>query len=140
MKKVRHNTKIIMKQFYPTLIKSLFKKRDLSDINYTQPKVTVTNEKCSQNDNKNASIVDSKQILEDLMESQLKMAQAYNYCAMSCSSEAIRNDLLNIIKDNYDVYNKEYTEAKKRGWLNEIKATTENIDTVKAKYSSEELN
>ncbi len=78
---------------------------------------------------------DTKQLLEDVMLSQLKIAKIYNDCCLCCVDEGLRTDLLNILRDNYEIYNQQFDEAKKRGWVSERPANEDAIETVKAKFS-----
>lgn len=91
--------------------------------------------KTSEKPDASDKMPDTKQLLEDVMLSQLKIAKIYNDCCLCCVDENLRTDLLNILRDNYEIYNQQFDEAKKRGWVSERPANEDVIETVKAKFS-----
>lgn len=113
-----------MKPFFPYLVRTVNKRRKVNESG-KMPEKPDASDKSS----------DTKQLLEDVMLSQLKIAKIYNDCCLCCVDEDLRTDLLNILRDNYEMYNQQFDEAKKRGWVSERPADEDAIETVKAKFS-----
>lgn len=110
-----------MKPFFPILIKSIAK--------HTKSEQESTK-------TKSGPTLENREILEDVMLTQLKMTRVYNDCAACCENQNFRADMLNILKDNFDLFSKEFDEAQKRGWVTPGAADPEEIETLKAKYQT----
>lgn len=52
----------------------------------------------------------SKKILDDILASQKKVTAGYNNDASECDNVAIREDLLNILREEHDIENHIYKE------------------------------
>lgn len=113
-----------MKPFFPYLVRTVNKRR----------KAELSSKAPAKPDNSD-NTPDTQKLLEDVMLSQLKIAKIYNDCCLCCVDENLRTDLLNILRDNYEIYNQQFDEAKKRGWVSERPVNEDAIETVKAKFS-----
>lgn len=110
-----------MKPFFPYLVKAINRRSRTQSGESAAPETRKTPE--------------TRQILDDIIRSQLKIEKLYNDCCLCCSSVHLRSEMLNILKDNYELYDKELDEAKKRGWVTESPADKSGTETLKAKFS-----
>ncbi len=115
-----------MKPFFPYSVRTANKRKKADE-----------SRKAPEKKDKPDITPDTKQLLEDVMLSQLKIAKVYNDCCLCCVDEGLRTELLNILRDNYEIYNRQFSEAEKRGWAPQSPANKDSIEAVKAKFGTD---
>jgi len=64
----------------------------------------------------NSFLSSDKELLTDSLNSQKHIESNYNTFANECVNVALKNDLLNILKEEHDIQHELFTEMKNRGW------------------------
>ena len=78
--------------------------------------------------------ISSRQILDELISSQIKLSSVYNECCVSCTDRTLREDFVNLARENSGLFSDELDEAQKRGWVSQLPADSDEIETLRAKY------
>ena len=79
--------------------------------------------------------MNEKDMLNDSLSSQKQIESNYNTFANECVNPQIRNDFINILKDEHDIQYHLFTEAKKRGWYQVPPADATKITQAKQKFT-----
>ncbi|MBR1810851.1 MAG: spore coat protein [Clostridia bacterium] len=82
------------------------------------------------------SLMTDKEIMEDMLSSQKAITGVYNTFSNECSHQNIRDDFLNILRDEHNIQSCIYTEMQKRGWYAPAEAQQPQIDQVKNKFQT----
>ena len=77
-----------------------------------------------------------KETVNDFISSQKMISSSYNTFAGECVNEKLRNDFLNILKDEHCIQAELFNEANSRGWYQTKQAPTTEINQVRTKYST----
>ena len=51
-----------------------------------------------------------------LLSVQRSLSIKYNECSMKCADEPLREDILNILRENHAMYHTLFDESRSRGW------------------------
>ena len=54
-----------------------------------------------------------------LLSVQRSLSIKYNECSMKCADEPLREDILNILRENHAMYHTLFDESRSRGWETE---------------------
>ncbi len=88
--------------------------------------------------NQNPSIsMRDKEMLQDSLDSQKQMTGAYNLFANECASTALRNEVLNILRDEHSIQADIWNEMQKRGWYPIKQADEKQVQEAKARFTSQ---
>ena len=80
------------------------------------------------------NILCEKDIVFDSIASQKLIGSTYNTFTNECVNPKIRNDFINIMKEEHDIQYDLFTEAQKRGWYQVQQADQNQVNQVKQKY------
>ncbi len=78
------------------------------------------------------------EILEDMLASQQQIAVLYNSRAADCKNEALKNEMLSILREEHNLHTDVYTELTKRGAHAESRAPQNKIDETKREFGQSE--
>ena len=84
----------------------------------------------------NNSSMGDKEILSDSLSSQKFIAGNYDTFANECVNANLRNDFMNILREEHDIQSELFTEMQKRGWYQVKVANPTDVATAKQKYST----
>ena len=77
-----------------------------------------------------------KEIMEDILSSQKAITGVYNTFSNECAHQCLRDDLLNILRDEHNIQAGVFTEMQKRGWYSPPEAQAAQIDQVRNKFQT----
>lgn len=77
-----------------------------------------------------------KEILTDSLSSQKYITSGYNTYANECATPDLRDEFLNILKDEHQIQAELFTEMTKRGWYQIKPADQNQVSQTKQKYQS----
>lgn len=78
-----------------------------------------------------------KELIGDALNSQKQITEAYNTCACECATPAVRDELLNILREEHGIQADVFSEMQKRGWYPTPMAEEQKIQSAKQKYASQ---
>ena len=87
------------------------------------------------NPNQCASLLDEKEILKDSLISQKHIAESYNTFAGECSSQQLRNTMLNILDEEHNIQADIFSSLKSHGWYQTEPAEQQKIESARQKLS-----
>lgn len=82
----------------------------------------------------NIQIMGDKEIINDSIGSQKLIGSSYNTFANECSNTDLRNDFLNILREEHDIQTDLFREMQRRGWYNVQQAPQNQIQQTRQKY------
>lgn len=88
-------------------------------------------------DTKTAGTMGDKEVMTDMLSGQKYLTSAYNTYAGECQCEALRNDMLNILKEEHCIQSELFTSMSSRGWYAPKAAPATEITTTLNKYSAQ---
>ncbi|MCL2081522.1 MAG: spore coat protein [Oscillospiraceae bacterium] len=77
-----------------------------------------------------------KEVVNDFIVSQKTLSSAYNTFAGECVNEQLRNEFLNILKEEHCIQAELFNEANSRGWYTTKQAPATEISQVRTKYTA----
>lgn len=77
-----------------------------------------------------------KEIMNDSIASQKHISSSYNTFANECTNIQLRNDFLNILKEEHDIQFDLFNEMSRRGWYQVAPTDQNKIEQAKIKYSN----
>ena len=80
--------------------------------------------------------LNDREMLTDALSSEKFMTENYNQYANECASHSLMNEFMNLLSEEHQIQHEVFTELQKRGWYPTTPADQQQIQTVKAKYSS----
>lgn len=72
----------------------------------------------------------NKLLFSSLLSVQRTLSIKYNECSMKCADEPLREDILNILRENHAMYHTLFDESRSRGW--EIESAAEDDEVAAA--------
>lgn len=75
-----------------------------------------------------------KEYLSDSINMQKFISDNYNSFASECSDTNLKNECLNLLKEEHMIQNEIYDEMSKRGWYQVQKADQNQVDMAAQKY------
>lgn len=77
-----------------------------------------------------------REMMDDVLSSQKHLTGIYNTFANECVSDALRNDMLNILREEHNIEASVFNEMKKRGWYAPPAAEQQQINSARTKYTN----
>lgn len=77
-----------------------------------------------------------KEIMNDTLASQKFISSSYDTYANECATPNIRDEFLNILKDEHQIQAEIFTEIQKRGWYQIKPADEQQVTQAKQKYQN----
>ena len=81
------------------------------------------------------SMLGDKEIVNDLIAGQKHTTSSYNTFAGECVNEHLRNDFLNILKEEHCIQSELFNDANSRGWYAVKQAPSAEITQARQKFS-----
>ena len=75
-----------------------------------------------------------REVMEDLLASQVQMTGAYNGAADGCASSGLQAELLTLLGEEHQLRMEVFQEMQKRGWKVPEKASPEKLERVKERF------
>jgi len=75
-----------------------------------------------------------QEILNDMLASQKQTSAHFNMFAGECSDQNLKNDMLNILRDEQTIQSNVFCEMNKRGWYPTCPAPQQMVDQARTKY------
>lgn len=88
------------------------------------------------NQNAQSIPMQDQEMLHDALSSQKQITGIYNVYANECATPAIRDEMLNILRDEHCIQADIFTEMQKRGWYPTPMAEEQKVQSAKQKYAS----
>lgn len=76
------------------------------------------------------------EMVNDSIASQKLISNAYNSYANECATPTLRDEFLNILKDEHQIEAELFTEMQKRGWYQVQPAEDQKVTQAKQKYQN----
>lgn len=76
------------------------------------------------------------EMINDSIASQKLISDTYNTYANECATPNLRDDFLNILKDEHQIQADLFTEMQKRGWYQVSPADQNKVTQAKQKFQS----
>ena len=76
------------------------------------------------------------EILNDSIASQKMISSSYDTYANECATPNLRDEFLNILKDEHQIQAEIFTEMQKRGWYQIKPADQQQISQTKQKFQN----
>jgi spore coat protein CotF len=77
-----------------------------------------------------------KEMLQDTLNSQKMIEYNYNTFANECVNPQLRNDFMNILRDEHDIAFNVFQEMSQRGWYQTKAADSNEVTMAKNKYAN----
>jgi len=77
-----------------------------------------------------------KEMLTDTLASQKMIENTYNLFASECANQQIRDEFMNILRDEHDISYNVFQEMSQRGWYQTKVADANEVTQAKNKYSN----
>ena len=75
-----------------------------------------------------------QEILGDMLSAQKQASGSYNTFSAECSNQNLKNDMLNILRDEQSIQSAVFSEMSKRGWYQPAPAQQKQIDETRSKF------
>ena len=86
--------------------------------------------------NNQQSCLSVEEIMNDILSSQKHITGVYNTFSNECTHQAMRNDFLNILREEHNIQVDVFTEMQKRGWYAPPEAQQQMIDQTNTKFQN----
>lgn len=86
--------------------------------------------------NQTTTAMGDKEYVYDSLASQKHVSEGYNTCAAECANQNLKNDFMNILKDEQQIQYELFVEAQNRGWYQVQAAPQPQIDQAKQKFAN----
>lgn len=77
-----------------------------------------------------------QEIMEDILSSQKSVTSVYNTFSNECVHQPLRDDFLNILREEHNIQSSVFTEMEKRGWYSPAPAEAQMVNQAKTKYTN----
>lgn len=81
-------------------------------------------------------LMTDKEIMDDILSSQKAITGVYNIYSNECAHQCLRDDFLNILRDEHNIQSNVFNQMQQRGWYAPPAAEQKNIDEVKTKFQN----
>lgn len=78
-----------------------------------------------------------KEMLQDCLTSEKNLTGVYNTFSNECTNPELRNDFINILKNEHDMQADLFNEMQNKGWYEVKPAKKTDIDKTKQKFKPE---
>lgn len=82
------------------------------------------------------AVLCDQDIMDDMLSSEKAMTGLFNTFANECVHQTLRNDMLNILRENHMIQADLFTEMQKRGWYNPPAADQQMINQDRTKFQN----
>ncbi|MCL2512494.1 MAG: spore coat protein [Oscillospiraceae bacterium] len=82
------------------------------------------------------AMMSDKEVMGDILATHKHITAAYNSYSNECMHKPLREDLLNILREEHNIQSGVFTEMEKRGWYVPPCAEQQMIDQTKTKFQS----
>ena len=86
--------------------------------------------------NNHQNCMGDKEIMEDILSTQKAVTSMYNLSSNECMHQPLREDLLNILREEHNIQSSVFTEMEKRGWYTPAPAEAQMVNQAKMKFQS----
>lgn len=86
--------------------------------------------------NGQSNLMSDKEIMDDILSSQKAITSVYNTFSNECTHQCLRDDFLNILRDEHAIQSDVFTQMQKRGWYSPPEAQQQMIDQTKTKFQN----
>lgn len=83
----------------------------------------------------NGSMSD-KEILDDVLSSQKHISGVYNTFSNECVNQTLKDDFLNILREEQSIEYSVFSDMQKRGWYSPPSAQPQMINETKTKFEN----
>lgn len=84
----------------------------------------------------NTQGLSDQEIMEDVLASQKSITGVYNTFSNECVHQPLREDFLNILREEHNMQASVFTEMEKRGWYNPAPAEAQMVEQAKTKFTN----
>jgi spore coat protein CotF len=84
----------------------------------------------------NNTQMQDRDLMMDMLSSEKFATSGYNTYANECATPRLREDFLNILRDEHEMQAELFTEINSRGWYPTTPAEQPKIDQAKQKYQN----
>lgn len=77
---------------------------------------------------------DDREMLFDALISQKTLTDTYNTYANECATNAVRDELMNILTEEHQIQQDVFTELQKRGWYKTDPADQQKVEQIKKEF------
>ena len=82
------------------------------------------------------SFMTDKEIMDDILSSQKAITGVYNTFSNECTNQCLRDDFLNILREEHNIQSDVFNQMQQRGWYNPPQAQQQMVDQVKTKFQN----
>lgn len=83
----------------------------------------------------NFSMAD-QEIMDDVLSSQKHIAGVYNTYSCECVNQNLKNEFLNILREEQNLQSNVFSEMQKRGWYAPAQAEVQKVNQAKTKFDT----
>ena len=83
---------------------------------------------------------DDKEMINDILANQKLLTGIYNVSSNECADDALRNDMLTILREEHNIQANVFKEMRKRGWYTTQDADASSVNQAKAKFNAIQPN
>ncbi len=76
-----------------------------------------------------------KEMMTDMLADQKMITGIYNTFSNECTNDALRSDMLTILREEHNMQADVFNEMRKRGWYTPVDADASAVQQAKAKYA-----
>ena len=84
--------------------------------------------------NKESKTIKTEYCFEPIVCSEVALDK-YNECSIKCADEPLREDILNILRENHAMYHTLFDESRSRGWETESAAESDEVSAASEYFS-----
>ena len=108
------------------VLRGLYEQAASQHLNHYNTLLNILNEK--QNNQ-------NRILFLSLLSVQRSLSIKYNECSMKCADEPLREDILNILRENHAMYHTLFDESRSRGWETESAAESDEVSAASEYFS-----
>lgn len=71
----------------------------------------------------------------NLLSVQRSLSVKYNECSLKCADEPLREDILNILREDHSIYHTLFDESRNRGWEKESAAENDEVTAASENFT-----
>ncbi len=77
-----------------------------------------------------------QEIMDDVLASQKHITGVYNSYSCECVNQTLKNEFLNILREEQSIQSNVFSEMQKRGWYAPAPAEMQKVNQTKTKFQS----
>ncbi len=86
--------------------------------------------------NNSMQSLSDQEIMEDILSSQKSITGVYNSFSNECTHQPLRDDFLNILREEHNIQSSVFAEMEKRGWYAPASAPEQKVNQTKTKFTN----